>query len=262
MLQLSYLDDPIRFLLYLYVFIIGSCIFSYLNVLIYRVPRRIDFVKGRSFCPTCHHELRAKDLVPLFSWLFLRRRCRYCGEPISSRYFWVELLGGGMGCLSLARFGLSWQMMVGFAFFAICAIISLVDWDTMEIPNGFVIAMLVVALVSIPVFPEISAAKRLIGLAVVSVPMLLLSLAIPGAFGGGDIKLMAAAGLLLGWKLTLVSMFLAVLTGGYGIYLLAGKKKGRKDHFAFGPFLCIGMTAALLWGQALLDWYLRLLGVY
>ena len=97
--------------------------------------------------------------------------------------------------------------------------------------------------------PGISLLARLAGALCVSVPMLVLAVLIPGAFGGGDIKLMAACGLFLGWKITLVSTALAILFGGiYGCYLLAAKKADRKAHFAFGPFLCIGMAIGLLYG--------------
>ena len=89
---------------------------------------------------------------------------------------------------------------------------------------------------------------------------LLLCLAIPGAFGGGDIKLMAAAGLFLGWQHTLLAMFFGILGGGfYGMYLLAARKADKKDHFAFGPFLCVGIVLALLFGDPVLAWYCRFL---
>ena len=87
-----------------------------------------------------------------------------------------------------------------------------------------------------------------------------MALIVPGGFGGGDIKLMAAAGLLLGWQRSLFAVFLALLAGGgYGIWLLAAHKAGRKDHFAFGPFLCIGIAAALFWGGDVVAWYAGLL---
>mgnify|MGYP001046448757 FL=1 len=103
-------------------------------------------------------------------------------------------------------------------------------------------------------------AGALIGMVCISVPMLLLCLAIPGAFGGGDIKLMAAAGLFLGWQHTLLAMFFGILGGGfYGMYLLAARKADKKDHFAFGPFLCVGIVLALLFGDPVLAWYCRFL---
>ena len=101
---------------------------------------------------------------------------------------------------------------------------------------------------------------HIIGAVCVSVPMFLLCLAIDGAFGGGDIKLMAAAGLFLGWQNTLLAMFFGILGGGvYGMYLLAAKKADKKDHFAFGPFLCAGIVLAMLFGEPVLGWYCQFL---
>ncbi len=107
--------------------------------------------------------------------------------------------------------------------------------------------------------PQGSIWSGLLGCVIVSVPMLLLSILISGAFGGGDIKLTFAWGFFLGWKLSLLAFFLAILTGGvYAVWLLAAGKKERREHFAFGPFLCIGAIAAALWGDALIQWYLGL----
>ncbi|MDO5407494.1 MAG: A24 family peptidase [Eubacteriales bacterium] len=148
------------------------------------------------------------------------------------------------------------------AFLVMLAAVALTDWITMEIPDRFTAALAVIGVVSIVTMPEISPGSRLAGVFSVSVPLFLMTYFIPGAFGGGDIKLMGACGLLLGWKLSLVSLVLAILTGGsYGIWLLAAGKKGCKDHFAFGPFLCLGMFLALFWGEELVDWYLGLCGL-
>lgn len=243
------------------VWLFGASIFSFLNVVIYRVPRQISFVRGYSHCPDCGHRLSGFDMVPVFSWLFLRGRCRYCGEKVSSRYTWIELIGGCIALLCVFKIGYNLEAIIIFAFLGMLTVVAFVDIDTMEIPNGFVIAILIISVISTVTVPGISLVERLIGMISVSLPLLLITLVIPGAFGGGDIKLMAACGLLLGWKLSLVSLFLAILTGGmYGIYLLAARKKGRKEHFAFGPFLCVGMFAALFWGEALTAWYLGLCG--
>ncbi|MDO4566903.1 MAG: A24 family peptidase, partial [Oscillospiraceae bacterium] len=101
--------------------------------------------------------------------------------------------------------------------------------------------------------------ERLIGVFAVSLPLLLITLFIPGAFGGGDIKLMAVCGFALGWRLALLAAFIGILTGGiYGVYLLAAKKKERKEHFAFAPFLSLGCAVSLLFGESILSWYLSL----
>lgn len=244
---------------YLFVFTVGICIGSFLNVLAYRIPNRIDFVHGRSFCPGCGHSLAAKDLVPLFSWLFLKGKCRYCGGRISKRYPLVELAGGLLAVLSCWRLGFTAAAAVAFAASCILLTVALIDADTQEIPDGLNLALLAVGIAAIFICPGLTLLQRLIGAACVSLPMLLLNLVIPTSFGGGDCKLMAAAGLLLGWKMTLLAMFLAVLSGGgYGAALLIRKQKDRKDHFAFGPFLAGGCVAALYFGPALLSWYLGL----
>lgn len=243
------------------IWLFGASIFSFLNVVIYRVPRGISFVKGYSHCPDCNHRLLGSDMVPVFSWLFLRARCRYCGGRVSSRYTWIELMGGCIALLCVCKIGYNLEAITIFAFLGMLTVVAFVDIDTMEIPNGFVLTILFIGMISIVTVPGITLVERLIGMVCVSLPLLLITMAVPGAFGGGDIKLMGACGLLLGWKLSLVSLFLAIVTGGlYGIYLLGTKKKGRKEHFAFGPFLCVGMFAAVFWGQSLMEWYLKLCG--
>ena len=232
MLLLELLLGLIRFLL-------GAALFSFMNVVAWRLPRGMDPLKGRSVCPQCGHTLGAPDLVPVFSWLFLRGRCRHCGAHIPARYLLVELLGG---VLALAVCG-------------ILLSVSLIDAETQTIPDRLNLALAVCGAVSVLLSPA-DWLPHVIGAFCVSVPMFLLCLVIDGAFGGGDIKLMAAAGLFLGWQNTLLAMFFGIVFGGmYGIYLLATKKAGKKDHFAFGPFLCAGIVIAMLFGGPVLEWY-------
>ncbi len=248
----------LEFFLALILFLWGSCIFSFLNVVIYRVPLGKSFVTGRSACPACGHELSMLDMIPILSWLSLRGRCRYCGAPVSPRYSLVEGLGGIAALLSVWRFGWSVEALFSFAFFCVLTVVSFVDMDTMEIPDGFVLTALLLAALHLPFTGEpFPFWGHLIGFFCVSAPLFLVTVLIPEAFGGGDIKLMAACGLFLGWRLTLVSFFFAVLMGGvWGIFLMASGQKGRKDHFAFGPCLCLGMALSVLWGDAVLHWYL------
>ncbi len=238
-------------------FLLGCCIFSFLNVVIYRLPKKMDFVTGRSACPFCGHALGAPDMVPVLGWVFLGGKCRYCKAGISVRYPLVELAGGIAAVLCSYHFGINPRAIIAFLFLCVLTVVSFVDMDTMEIPFSLVIAAALMGVLSVLFFPEISFVERVIGIFCVSVPLYLLTVAVPGAFGGGDIKLMAACGIFLGWKLNLLALFLGVMGGGiYGFWLLAAKRKKRTDHFAFGPFLCLGMAAALFWGEKILDWYL------
>lgn len=246
-------------LLYFIIFLFGACIGSFLNVLVYRLPRKLSPVKGRSRCPHCGHVLSADDLVPVVSYLALKRRCRYCGERISPRYALVECFGGLLCVLCYALYGAP-----GFLFYfgvaCVLLTIALIDADTMEIPDSLVIALAVLAIAAIFIEPGIALwPSRIVGLVAVSVPMLLIALLINGAFGGGDIKLMAAAGFLLGWQNALLAFFIGLLLGGvYAAVLLAKKKAGRKAHIAFGPPLCGGIFIALLFGADIIGWYLSL----
>ncbi len=175
---------------------------------------------------------------------------------------WIGLTGACLAPLCIFKMGFNLSALTVFAFLITLTAVAFTDIATMEIPNGYVIAILVISLISVFIMPGPALGERLIGAVSVSLPLTLITLAVPGAFGGGDIKLMGVCGLFLGWKLNLLALFLAVVTGGsYGIYLLVSGRKGRKEHFAFGPFLCLGMLAALFWGEELLRCYLKLYGL-
>lgn len=147
-----------------------------------------------------------------------------------------------------------------FSLLTLLLIIAQIDQQTMEIPNGLVIACIVPAAMAVFAFPDVTLTERLIGFFSVSLPLFAITLAVPGAFGGGDIKLMAVIGFFLGWKMSLTAFMLAVFSGGiYGIGLLLSKKKGAKEHFAFGPFLCAGTALTLFVGEWLLSWYLSII---
>lgn len=238
------------------LFFMGASIFSFLNVVAYRAPKGISFIKGRSFCPNCNHALTMLDMIPVLGHVLLKGNCRYCHKRISIRYPMVELLGGIFALGTVGIYGFSGRGACVFLLLMLLMVISLIDWDTMEIYNQMNLMVLVLGGVSFWFFPEVTLAQRGIGFFCGSLPMLLVTLAVSGAFGGGDIKLMAASGVFLGWKHNLVALFLAILVGGiYGSWLLLSGKKERKDHFAFGPFLCVGIAIAALFGDALLKWY-------
>jgi leader peptidase (prepilin peptidase)/N-methyltransferase len=264
----------IEVLIYVFVFAVGAVIGSFLNVLIYRIPLKLDWIRGSSFCPKCEHKLGPLDLVPVLSYLFMGRKCRYCHAPISPRYMIIELIGALMAVGSWAAFihdpallvandafigiyARTFAALLYFIVLCILLVITFIDADTMEIPDGLNIALLICGILAIFVAPEVTIVSRIIGLFCISVPLLVITLVIPNAFGGGDVKLMVAAGFLLGWQGALVALFVGVVLGGaYGAFLMASKKKGAKEHFAFGPALCLGITSALFFAGPILDWYL------
>ena len=248
--------------LFLFVFLVGICVGSFLNVLVYRIPNGISFVKGRSFCPKCRTPLTGRDLVPIFSFLFLKGRCRTCKEKISWRYPLIEALTGILFLLVFFRFDFTMQAVTICIAAAMLLTISLIDLDTMTIPNGLVIAMIVPAVLSVFFGDGTGLLSRAIGFFVLSLPMFLLNFLIDDCFGGGDIKLMAVCGFMLGWQNTLLAGFIGLLTGGIAaVALLLAKKKEKKQHIPFGPFLAFGIFIAMMWGQTIIGGYLSFFGL-
>ncbi|MCM1134235.1 MAG: prepilin peptidase [Clostridium sp.] len=247
-------------ILWLFRFAMGACIFSFFNVVIYRLPAGESVVHGRSHCAACGKTLTAKELIPCISYLLQGGKCRGCGEKISGRYFFVELAGGLLFTCCGAYFGygrwglLSLRGLIAFAYLGILTIVAFIDWDTRIIYNRFHIGIALLGLAALRFFPEHGLWDRLIGAAVVAAPMLALTLIVEGAFGGGDIKLMSASGFLLGWRAVVAATFIGLFAGGaYCVFMLAKRKLGRKDSFAFGPFLAFGLGIALFWGDKLAD---------
>lgn len=137
-------------------------------------------------------------------------------------------------------------------FFVILILVSYQDRKSMEIKDGCHIMILLLAVMEIFAEPEMGILSRLLGALCISAPMLVLALLVTGAFGGGDIKLMAAAGLLLGWKSTITAAVIAVFAAGvYAAFLIIRKKASKGSSFALGPFLCAGLAASALWGEEL-----------
>ena len=252
--------------LWIWRFFFGACIFSFLNVVVDRLPRNESIVKGRSHCDHCGQSLGAMELIPVISYLMLRGRCKNCHEKIPVRSLVVEILGGAafMGCVYFYNDGslgiISLEGLLAFSFICILMVVAYIDLDTQMIYDRFHILILVLGIISCFVSKDLNIVERLIGSVVISVPMLVLTILIPSAFGGGDIKLMAVSGFFLGVKAIVIAMFIAlIIGGGYGTYMLITKKFDKKDHFAFGPYLAIGLIVALFIGNEMMNWYIGLL---
>lgn len=251
--------ELIMVVLYSYCFIIGICVASFINVVIDRVPRNESFVVGRSHCDNCGKVLKWYDLFPIFSYLFLRGRCRYCNCKIPIRGFIIEIFGGLLGMFCFYRFGFSYETIIMFMISMVLLAISMIDLDCMIIPDGLNVTMFILCLI-LMYLRDITLIDSLIGMLCISLPMFLLNLIIPDSFGGGDIKLMFVSGIALGWKYSLLAAFIGILlAGSYCIYLMIRKLVDRKGHIAFGPYLAIGIFIALSYGYEIFNWYLNLL---
>ena len=239
--------------------LLGLVLGSFGNAWAWRIAHGEKISRGRSHCPACGHTLAARDLVPLFSWLFLKGKCRYCGKPIPKRYPLTEAICGLFFLSCLLRWGLSLDALrfalTGFFLF----VASLVDWETMELPDGLLIAAAVPALLRL--VDDLSAWKNmLLGFLVIPIVLLLLVLLMDKllgreTMGGGDIKLLAVLGLHFG---TVYLLFLLILACFIGLIFAAAAKRGKLGAFPFGPVLSLAAWITMLFGSPIVGWYLSL----
>jgi len=236
------------------IFLYGIVIGSFLNVCIFRIPRKEDIVKTGSHCMTCNHKLAWYDLVPLFSFLFLRGRCRYCKTKLSIQYPLVEALNGVLYVVICLVYGLTVESLLYCLLTSALIALSVIDFRTYEISVGFNVFILALGLVRLALDYG-HWYSYVIGLFSVSLVLAILYYASKGrAIGGGDVKLMAAAGLLLGWKL-IVFAFLFGCVAGAIIHLIR-MKLTKADHvLAMGPYLSAGIVVAVIWGDRIINWY-------
>ncbi|MBI4665818.1 MAG: prepilin peptidase [Nitrospinae bacterium] len=244
-----------------YAFIIGACAGSFLNVVIYRLPMGRSIVRPGSHCFACGSPVRWSDNIPLVSWLVLMGFCRDCGQPISPRYFFVELLTALITLNVVAVHGFT-MMAALYCLFAWGLIaITFIDLDFQIIPDeislgGALLGLMVSPLLPLGFYGAITGALAGGGI------FFAIATLYPGGMGGGDIKLMAAVGAFLGWKLTLLTILLGSVTGAIiGVTAIVAFGRGRKDKIPFGPFLAAGAVTAMLWGDKLVGAYLASIGV-
>ena len=250
--------------------LLGTVIGSFLNVCIDRLPAGKSLVYPPSHCEACQHRLSPKDLIPMFSYLWLRRHCRYCHQPVPRRLFWVEVGSGLLFALTYWHYGLSAEFAVTTFYCCLFIVLGVIDVEHKLILNKIVYPAAVVALiisvflpspgtidVSLP-WPE--SANGIIGGAIGFVFLLIPALIYRGGMGWGDVKMAALVGLVTGFPLVFAALLMGVVLGGLvaGILLLLRIKK-RKEPIPFGPFLSLATMATLLWGSDILNWYLGLI---
>lgn len=240
-------------------FLYGIVLGSFLNVCIYRIPKKENIVKVRSHCMECNYQLKWYDLIPLFSYLFLRGKCRKCGTKLSPQYPIVEAANGLLYVLVFIVKGANVESLLYCLLFSALLALSVIDWRTYEIPVGFNYFIGVLGLIRLCTDLR-NWHNYLIGALCVSLFLLLLYWITHGrAIGGGDIKLMAACGLLLGWKLIVLAFFVGCIVGAV-IHVVRMKVSGAGKVLAMGPYLSIGIGLAALWGDLFINWYLSVLG--
>jgi leader peptidase (prepilin peptidase) / N-methyltransferase len=245
-------------------FVFGLLLGSFFNVVIYRLPRKESISTGRSYCPKCGQPIKAYDLVPFFSYLVLLGRCRVCRERISPQYPLVEVLTGFMyaGLYLFPAYGFS-TLTLGYMLLLSCTLIAaFIDARTREIPNSLIITMLVCGVIHALLNNEVVWWERLVGFAAGGLPLLIAFIASRGGMGGADMKLMAAAGLFLGWKLVLVALVIGIILGAIGgLITMVVKKTGRKTAIPFGPYLGAGILVSVFAGPFIVAWYASLMGL-
>ena len=245
---------------YIIIFIFGITIGSFLNVCIYRIPLGESIVTAPSHCMTCGRKLKWYDMVPVFSWLVLGGKCRNCKSKISVQYPIIEGVNGILYVMICAVNGLEWSSVIYCFMASALLVLSIIDRRTYEIPIGINVFLFVLG-IAMTILDRGNLVEHLIGMICVSGLLGILYLLTGGrAIGGGDIKLMFACGLILGWKLILLAFFLGCIIGSVvHIIRMSVKKAGRM--LAMGPYLSAGILLAALWGNAWINWYLSLLGL-
>ena len=245
--------------LLIYVLLVGLIFGSFLNVLIYRIPLKITVVKGRSFCPICKHNLNWLDLFPVFSYLFLGAKCRYCKAPISLRYPVVEMLNALCYVSAYLIFGLHISTLVYCVVCSCLIVLSFIDLDKGLIPDRFHVIIGGGGLLMAVVVRDLPIIDRVIGLVAISIPMLLVAVLI-GGMGIGDVKLLAVCGFLLGWKLILFAFLTASICAAvFAVIMMIKKAAHRKSEIPFGPFISLGVIVAMFFGNNIITAYLNLL---
>lgn len=274
--------------IYLFIALFGAIVGSFLNVVIHRVPRGVSVVFPNSACPKCSNRIKPYDNVPILSWIILKGKCRSCKAPISARYPAVEFANALLYVATLHFIGVSAFLPVSFLFVSCMLALILIDAEHMILPDVINLPLLALLLIVRTVFPMFFGTQFFTdfdhypGTALTGLPLPLVSIAnavLGAAAGGGflwligyvwekargveamglgDVKMMLAVGVLLGWRLTLLSIFIGAFAGAViGVAMVSRHKdKSMQTQIPFGIFLGIGSIVALMFGDRLIGWYI------
>jgi leader peptidase (prepilin peptidase)/N-methyltransferase len=257
--------------------LLGMAVGSFLNVCADRLPAKQSLVRPPSHCPACSRRLAARDLVPVFSYLWLRGRCRYCKAHIPARVLWVEIATAALFALAYGQYGFSVELPIALLYIALFTLVFVIDLEHGLILNRIIYPALLAALV-IAVFvppsqlahisggvaylmdslPRLGIVQAAIGGGIGFVLFFLIVIVSRGGMGFGDVKLAALIGLVTGY-LAVEALLMGMILGGLvAVILLGFKIKKRKEAMPFGPFLAVAAVVTMLWGNEILNWYMNL----
>ncbi|AXH99311.1 prepilin peptidase [Sporosarcina sp. PTS2304] len=245
-----------EWLIGIFFFLYGITFGSFFNVVGLRVPLKESIVTPPSHCTTCDRNLTAVDLVPVFSYVFLRGKCRGCKEKISAIYPLMELLTGMLFFYAYMHFGFQWELAVALLFISMLVILTVSDLKYMLIPNKILLPFGVAIFILRFVSPLTPWWDSLLGAVVGFGVLLLIAIVSNGGMGGGDIKLFFVIGLVLGTMQTLFTLFLAAFIGAIvGLIFLKRTKQGRKTPVPFGPSIAVAALISYFYGSEIVGWY-------
>jgi leader peptidase (prepilin peptidase)/N-methyltransferase len=239
--------------------LLGAVVGSFLNVVIWRLPRGESVVAPPSHCPACGAGIRWYDNVPVLGWLLLMGRCRACKAPISPEYPLVEAANGALYGVLVWRFGPVPELPVYMLLVSALLALAVIDLHHKILPDRITLPGIVVGLAAAATLLPLGIVQALAGAVLGGGLFFAIAVLSRGGMGGGDIKLMAMIGAFLGWQAVLLTTLLASVVGGLvGVVLMAAFGKGRKYAVPFGPFLTAAALVCLLWGDRMIAWYLGL----
>ncbi len=252
--------------IYLFVFLFGAAVGSFLNVCIYRLPKEESLIKRNSHCMSCGTEIKRRDLIPIVSWCLLRGKCRACGAKISPRYTVVEALNALLWLFVAYKVNVivhPVNFVLTALLFSALIVVFFMDWDTQLISTYVCIFIGLLGVIYIVFNHEewdIPIWSHIVGIFIVSVPLLLIELLSKGkAMGRGDVYLMAGCGLFLGMQGSLVALMIALITGSVAGLII--KHHTSNSVFAFGPWLSLGAAVSALYSKQIGEWYLNFTGL-
>ncbi len=249
-------------LLHSLIFCVGTCIGSFLNVCIYRLPAQKSVVHPGSACPSCQTPIRFYDNIPILSYLIIKGRCRHCKAPIAIRYPLIELMGGLIALCIALKFGLTLSSLAYFIFATALLVITFIDIDHQIIPNEISLPGIPIGFAVSFFIPEVTPIESLIGIlagggGLWAVATIYLMLTRREGMGFGDVKLLGMVGAFIGWKGVIVTIFAASAIGTLvGVAAMLKSRKDMKMAIPFGPFLSIGAMIYLFFGDMLINWYI------